>query len=388
VERVYIYGDEFGTSSLNDEDPLFISHFIYTAIAIKESNLTKSLQLREEISNKFLFGHKLKSSSKALSDKKNFQKRLDIVKEICDKLDCAIYCLIVDKQSIESEGLKYKEVFYKFFQRIFLEQIASNYSSYSVCMHNIISNKYALEMHNYLQSRNPSDLFNEYTYKMCTDDEEPLIQFADILSGSLGRIFSLSHKHQRWEEIYNALSSKLIKPEIYPNSSTRNLVYENSKHDEKLDEEIYKIVQDDGEAFLEENKDLVMRSIVEHLLFFQKISPFKLVETYELIPIIKRDTGHDITAEQLRRYIRDIRYKGVMIVTLIGKSGYKLAASKSDIINYFSHYMKYVVPMLQKVEIANNIFKGKTTGAFIPLNEDEVSILRKMIDNINKPSIG
>lgn len=385
MDRVLIYGDEFGTHSLNEEDPQFISHFIYTAIAIKESNLDKALELRNQISTKHLFGQKLKSSSKALNDKKNFQRRIDVVKEICQELDCAIYCLIVDKQSIDSEGLKFKEVFYKFFQRIFLEQFAENYKNYSVFMHNIISNQYALEMQNYLQKKRPTTLFNEYVYKMCSDEEEPLIQFADVLSGSLGRIFSISHKHNRWEELYNVISQRLIRPEIYPNSSTRNVVYGNDKNDEKLDEEIYKIVQADGEAFLETNTDRAMNCIVEHLLFFQKIAPFKLVETYELIPIIERDTGLITTPEHLRRYIRDIRYKGIMVVTLIGKSGYKLASSKSDIINYFSHYMKYVVPMLQKVEIANNIFKGKTTGDFIPLDESEVSILKKMIDNVNKP---
>ena len=164
-----------------------------------------------------------------------------------------------------------------------------------------------------------------------------------------------------------------------------NVVYENEKNDEKLDEEIFTIVQKDGERFLYENNDKIMTCIVKHLLFYQKIAPFKLVETYELIPIVKRDTKIEINQEQLRRNIRDIRYKGIMIISLVGKSGYKLASSKRDIINYFSHYMKYIVPMLQKVEIANNIFKGKTTGDFIPLNDSDVSVLKKLIDNTNKP---
>lgn len=385
MEKILIYGDEFGTHSLNDSDPQFISHFIYTAIAIKEENIEKSLKLRNELSEKFLQSQKLKSSSKALSDKKNFQRRLDLVKEMCENLDCAIYCIIIDKQSLEGKGFQYKEVFYKFFQRIFLEQLTENYNSYSIIMHNIISNKYANEMREYLISRKPSTLFNQYTYKMANDEEEPLIQFADVIAGSLGRIFSLSHQHPRWEELFEALSPKIMKPEIFPNSSTQN-IFSNNEKDEKLDLEIYKIVQQDGEKFLETDADISAKSIVEYLLFYQKIAPFKLVETYELISVIKKNTNIEISQEQLRRYIRDIRYKGVMVVTLLGKSGYKLASSKYDIIEYFSHYMKYVVPMLQKVEIANNIFKGKTTGEFVPLNESEVTFLRKLIDNINKPN--
>jgi hypothetical protein len=45
------------------------------------------------------------------------------------------------------------------------------------------------------------------------------------------------------------------------------------------------------------------------------------------------------------------------------------------------------VKSLKCIEIANNIFKGKTTGDFIPLNDNEVSVLRKILDNVNKPEI-
>ena len=386
MEKIFIYGDEFGTHSLNEEDPQFISHFIYTAFAIKESNLQNAIDLRNELSSKYLFGQKLKSSSKALNNKNNFDKRLGIIKAICS-LECAIYCLIVDKQSIDSEGLKFKETFYKFFQRIFLEQLGYNYNNYSIFMHNIINGRFALEMRDYLQSRNPSTLFNSYSYRMCTDEEEPLIQFADVLSGSLGRIFSISHKHPRWEELYNVISSKLIKPIIFPTSSKHNVFYDNNENDEKIDEEIFKIVQEDGEKFLTTNKDSIIKCIDEHLLFYQKIAPFKLVEIHELVSVINKNIGIEISQEHLRKCIRDIRYEGIMVVSIAGKSGYKLATSKNDVIDYFSHYLKYVVPMLQIVEIANNIFKGKTTGNFIPLNDSEVIILRKIIDNINKPYI-
>ena len=66
MERILIYGDEFGTHSLNQEDPQFISHFIYTAIAIKASNLQNAQNLRNEISKNYLFNQKLKSSSSDL----------------------------------------------------------------------------------------------------------------------------------------------------------------------------------------------------------------------------------------------------------------------------------------------------------------------------------
>ncbi len=51
MEKVYIFGDEFGTSTLKMNDIKNITHFIYSAIVIKESNIINALKVRENISN-------------------------------------------------------------------------------------------------------------------------------------------------------------------------------------------------------------------------------------------------------------------------------------------------------------------------------------------------
>ncbi|MEJ5266860.1 MAG: DUF3800 domain-containing protein [Bacteroidales bacterium] len=383
MEKFYIFGDEFGTHSLNDKESNNISHFIYTAIVIKESNIASARDLHLKICQDFLDGHKISSKSKALRDR-NFKRRIDILKIISNELPCSIYCLIVDKSKLDGKGFNYKEVFYKYFQKIFLGQFYSDFDEFEINMHNIISSAYATQMQNYLLKEYPNTLFNRFVYRMKSDDEEPLIQFADIIAGSLGRVFSISHRHSDWGVIYDLLKDKLVTPTFFPYHDNEYSVNE-SEESSELNKEILTIVQKDCEKFLNETRDKTMLSIVDHLLYMQRIAPTKLVETYELVESIFSQIGVKITLDQLRRHIRDIRYQGIMVVTISGKSGYKLASSKDDIINYFSHYMKYVIPMLQKVDIANNIFKGKTTGEFVPINETEVNALRKLVETLNNP---
>jgi len=66
MEKVFIFCDEFGTSTLLQNDVKNITKFVYCSIVIKESNLEKARKVRDEISQKFLFNEKIKSSSTAL----------------------------------------------------------------------------------------------------------------------------------------------------------------------------------------------------------------------------------------------------------------------------------------------------------------------------------
>lgn len=70
MEKVYIFGDEFGTSTLKNNDVKNITHFVYAAIVVKESQLENAKIVRDEISKKFFKGNILKSNSKILNKKK------------------------------------------------------------------------------------------------------------------------------------------------------------------------------------------------------------------------------------------------------------------------------------------------------------------------------
>ena len=77
MEKVFIFCDEFGTSTLLKNDLKNVTKFVYCSIVLKESNLEKARKVRDEISQIFLFNEKIKSSSKAL---KNNMRRLDCLK--------------------------------------------------------------------------------------------------------------------------------------------------------------------------------------------------------------------------------------------------------------------------------------------------------------------
>lgn len=379
MEKVYIYCDEFGTSTLKQNDVKNITKFVYSSIIIRESQLEKAKKVREEISSKLLFGQKIKSNSKRLS---NDDIRIQCLNYMYNNLGFMVHFLIVDKDKLNKDkgGLRFKEVFYKYFQNIFISELAHSFNDFEIIMHHTISEKYGAELKNYLGNRVKDNLFENYNFT--DDNSEPLIQFADLLAGSYGKCFNKDFESTINDNVINLLKR----------NSTISFFPEEKKADSKpiysqseIDEDIYQIVRADAlELFQKDETDYFQKKILELLLQYQKIAPLIYIQTYEIINYLKNHYNRDISTEQLRLIVRDIRFCGVIIASSNNKSGYKLAVNREDIYNYFNHYSKYILPMLKKVQIANDVLSKKTVGEFIPLKDFEelASLVNKIKFNI------
>ncbi len=378
MEKVYIFGDEFGTSTLKNNDVKNITHFVYTAIVIKESQLQKALKVRDEISEKFFKGNVLKSNSKLLNRKKG--TRLEVLDYLIKNLNFIVYLLVIDKAKLDKEkgGLRFKEVFYKYFQKIFVSQINNNFSDFEIHMDNLINEKYQIELKNYIAQNYQDNFFEKY--HISDDKEEPLIQLADILAGSYGRIFNTAFITDNSEAIFNMLKPITSNIIFFPyKEDSKVFVADEQK---KIDEELYNIVRNDAFDIFEIENDIIIKSVIEYLLWYQKVMPFRYIQTYEITNALKHNIGKEVSVENLRTIIKNLRFKGIIIVSSSSKSGYKLAVNKPDVHIYFGHYLNYIFPMLKKVEIANSVFLNKTVGEFIPL--EEMNELKNLVETLGK----
>lgn len=375
-EKVFIYGDEFGTSTLKSNDTKNITHFVYAAVVIKESNLDKAKEVRDFLSINYFYGKEIKSSSRIF--KKNPQQRLEILDYLVNNLNFIVYLFVIDKEKLDKDkgGLRFKEVFYKYFQRIFLSNLNNNYNDFEIHMDNLINEDYQIELKNYLAEYYQNNFFENYN--MSDDKNEPLIQLADIIAGSYGRVFNKSFYSEISDNILEILKSKTANVAFFPFEQSSNIF--NFKQEIKIDEEILNIVSSDASEILLKNDDLIINDIIEYLLWNQKVNPFQYAQTYEIIGAVKYNTGKILSIESLRTIIKELRFKGMIIVSSSSKSGYKLAVNKADVYTYFKHYLNYIIPMLKKVEIANSIFMNKTVGDFTPL--EEMNELKELVSTL------
>ncbi|GGW49904.1 DUF3800 domain-containing protein [Arenibacter certesii] len=370
-EKVYIYGDEFGTSSMNLQAQNEVSHFVYSAIVVSESNLDKAYEVRDYISKNFFQGQRIRSKSRAI---KNIDKRLKALQYLSNNLDFKIYTVIVDKSKIKSEGLQIKEIFYKYFQKIFTSNIISDYQIFEIYVDELISEQYKNEMYAYLNNRlSIQSLFSNY--RMVDDKNEVLVQLADLVAGSLGRVFAHSHYVKEASEIVDVLIGKMTPPEYFP---YRYQVPVKTKSIDSSSELVTRFVIQDAMNYINQRPKADAKiDLLKFLYFCFKIDPNQFVDVHSIQGSLSR-LHRNITVEQIRVLIRDLRYDGILVVTAAGRSGYKLAKNESDISAYFNHYLNYVKPMLRKMEVANNKLKKLDVDNNL-MDSQEFLLLKQLI---------
>ncbi len=380
--KAYIYFDEFGNSHLDTESKKgTFSHFIYTAVVIDEKDIHKTTDLRKKISQKYRQGSPLKSS------KLSIYNRLEIISEF-KEMDFGIFSLVVDKRKIDNINLEDKTVFYKFFQRLFLTQFVDRYERFEIYFDKIGDERFRESLRSYISRKvfEPTLFQPDRLYKIVDDKyEEPLVQIADFFSGCVGKVFCVSHKDMDADSIFEEINHNLY-VDFYPYVSTSYLGEYSQFIDEKdkrVGELCINIVLDyigSEEATIEEIE------LLKHLLLIYKTNPNRLCETYELVRIIKR-VNNKATKEHLRELISHLRYKGLIIVSIEGKYGYKIPNKKNDLVGFFNRYLKSIVPMLRKMGIANKTIKKEYFDIDIFKENENFELIQKFINVLDYSEI-
>ncbi|CAD0218300.1 DUF3800 domain-containing protein [Chryseobacterium sp. JV274] len=361
-----IFIDEFGNTHLDLSKKGTFSHFIYTSVIIKETDTEKARKILKEICFKYRLGDDLKSKN---IKSKNFKKRKDILIEFLEKLDFVVDVMVVDKSNLSGDGLKIKKTFYKYFQSLFVEKYNNIYESYSINADKV-GEEFKIELQDYVRKKSISrDLFNpDRNFEIFDDKDEKLIQIADFISGCLGKVFCTSHFDKQYIELFNLLHAR-TSISYFPFESYITKEIENKP---ELDRQIMKMNYQLIEKFFDSSKSEKSKEkarLLEYLRFQSELNPNRLVSTRELL-IYLNNFFPNIKNERIRTLIRDLRYEGLFIVSHSGKPGYKLATKYSDVSEHFNHFLKYVVPMLQKVKILNQTLSQNSFNDINPIEKD------------------
>ena len=371
--------DEFGNTHLDLSKGGTFSHFIYTSVIIKDTDTEKAYTLITEICRKYKLGTELKSSN---IKGKAFHKRKNILIELLEKLDFIVDIMVIDKSKISSNGLKTKQIFYKYFQSLFVSKYNNIYESYSIFADKV-GEEFMFELQTFVRKKSISrDLFNpDRTFEIFDDKKEKLIQLADFISGCLGKVFCTSHFDERHIELFNLLKSR-TSIEYFPFQSFITKEIENQS---ELDKEILKMNYQLIEKFFKNTKaqkNQEKARLLEYLRFQSELNPNKLVSTNELL-LYLNNFFPNIKSERIRTIIRDLRYEGLFIVSHSGKPGYKLATKYSDVSEHFNHFLKYIIPMLQKVKILNETLSFNSFNNINPIEKDpNMQRLKELTGNI------
>ena len=142
MERMYAFTDEYGAFGYDLDNPNVSTHFIITAVIVKESDLEAYMVGAEAIRKKYFQTGEIKSS-KLGPDKHN--RRMLILQEIA-ALPMCFLTICIDKRScienMNSKGWQYKGTFYKFMNNIVHRELRQAYSKLTIVADEVGTNAF------------------------------------------------------------------------------------------------------------------------------------------------------------------------------------------------------------------------------------------------------
>lgn len=381
-ESACIYIDEFGTPELDTSKPGVSRYFIYAAVIIPKSSLAEAKELHSKIL-KNDFQNKYIKSAHIGNDKSGFAKYVNSFTAL-KSLKHNVVALVVDKEGINGvKGLSFKQVFIKYFQRLLSESFFDSYEEFHICADKTGYPEFSKSLEQYMRDTGGVEptLFSNNTFRTAEDlTEEPLLQLADLYAGALGRYYCNPTEENRAKVIHDIIKSR-ISIEWYPKDSI-SLFAATNGFDSSFDYKLFEISIHTAQKYIDENPD--DKTGIELLLYLiqeSHLNPRRHISSKELKEYL---CAHGIEIGDPIIKISSLRDKGVVIISPIGKKGYKFPTSQKELAEFYNRLSCNVLPQLKRGFILNDVLLRRSFGDYNVLADPEFNVLKSLCDIVNK----
>lgn len=386
MERVYAFTDEYGAFGWEIENSSVSTHFIITAIIVKESNLDEFNEKMESIRAKYFQTGEIKSKKIG----SNHSRRSTIISSLQD-VPFDIFTVCIDKKkcldNMSMQGLQFKKSFYKFMNNIVHKELRRAFEKITVVADEIGNNDYMKSFCEYvIKHQDMPNFFGNADFSFQSSANNVGIQLADLISGTLAYAYDNHKKDINAPNYIQMLQSKIIRIELYPKTYD-NYVLENSAIAEDYDEDIAKLCFAQAVSFVEhygneediETKGQVI--VLQYLLFrFMNNDTRGYIYTQELKKQLANTELYNISDSAFRmKIIGKLRDKGVIIAS--SQKGYKIPSKQSELYDFINHDAKIVIPMLERLKKCRDLVKLSTVNSLDLLEHSEYKQLRYYFDN-------
>lgn len=375
----YIFIDEYGTPDLEIDKNGVEPFLIYAAVVVEESELDNARYVLDSIHNKFFSQNRYLKSSSIKNDDNGYAKTINILTEL-KRLKHYIYAVIVDKKDINQQsGLSYKTVFIKFFNRIIAQHISNENVDVHICFDKTGYVEFQNELRVYMDKYGfGPTLFSNNTYTLSDDKtEEPILQIADFYAGTLGKYYCGKFDENKAKVINEGFIKKIASIQWFPQYAIPMFAVDTA-FDSDYNEEITKIALASAEKYLNTNSnDTVGCELILYILQETRRNPLRYISSKEIKTNLK---NHNVEISDPIVKISELRSKGVLIISPIGKKGYKLPNNEQEIAEFYNRLIGNVVPQLKRCFILNNVLLEESNATYNLLASPEFELLSQLCE--------
>lgn len=385
MERIYAFTDESGAFGWDLDNMDVSTHFVISAIIVRESNLPSLRLSVEAVRKKHFQTGEMKSSHVG----KNHNRRKRIIADLLP-LPFAIFSIVFDKRQLsEAKGLRYKPSFYKFMNNIVHKELRRAFPILTIVADEIGGSEYMKSFSKYVEERQDiPNLLGEAQFFFENSNNDVLIQLADFISGTIATEHDIHRKTPDNPSYHKILDKKITRIELYPKTFETYTV-ENSALAEGYDKKIATLCLKQAVEFINKNENnddeetQAQIIILKYLLFrFMNNDLRAYIPTKELKKQLAFTHFADISTQTFRtRIIGKLRDSGVIISGSSAKKGYKIPAKESELFDFINHGTTIIMPMLERLKKCRDLVKLGTENELDLFDKTEYSTLKKYFDD-------
>ncbi len=387
--RLFAFVDESGTNALNTEKDGVSKFFICAAVIIEEKDLESARERLLKIrKGNFFQGKEIKS--KTIGGKAH--KRIEVLSQIMD-IDFRYIAQIIDKERIyKDSGLQYKKSFYKFINRMLYSRLSHTGLELQIIADGLGNKDFMDSFDDYLAERVTSFL-SPVQHDFADSKEEPLIQLADIIAGSLAYCFEPSKQSDRSSEFHQLLKTKELEVTYWPLPINDVNLNSNADDEKSLNDKLQYSSLNRAQSYIDkyrDNKEYQLEVATLRRLLYLKVSESDANKQWQyrgqLIKHLEDLGKGKIKSRQFTtKIIGRLRSKGILISSSQQK-GYCLVTTLNDFRSYIYHDQKIIIPMLKKLIKGRNAIKQDVKIDIM----DSVDFigLKSIVDNVEVAETG
>lgn len=385
MERIHAYIDESGAYGFDFSKEANSTHFIITAVTVKESDIPQVEEAVKKLITVFGFKNGEIKSSKI---KANYRRRTNLIGEII-KLPIKAFILVVDKRKIyKDSGIsKNKKVFYKFLNDLLYSELRRNFNKINIEADSTGTNTFQSEFYKYVRSKEqPLSLFDEFEFSMTDSKGSVIVQLADLISGSL----SYKYEESKILKAHNIDYLKRLSPIIlmlkeFP-LEYEKFIEEEVKYDASFNKTIFDIAYRRAQDFIinaKEDDDTIVseqKFVLEYLMFrFINNKTHRYIGTRELIGALENAGFKRRSIASFRmQIIAKLRDHRVIISS--SQQGYKLPSTVDELCEYITHTKTIIMPMISRLKKCIEVVKMGSNGDINLFDLPQYTELRSLLE--------
>ncbi len=390
---LHIFVDESGQHDLDTKKRGASNLYVCVAVVLTQPQVSEADAAMKAISLAHFGGTEVKSVKVGAKHR----RRIRILQDI-SKIAFAYYALVIDKASLERDsGFQYKDSYYKAIHDMLFDRVCRPGVQTRVTVDRYGGGEFAASFREYLATKDYPPLFTHvYPPEFKDSEDEPLIQLADFVAGTLSYCLDEDKRSEHVEDFRACIADKQIGIKGWPLRRVQSLsppLAAEAGIDAIIRASSTGSADDFVRRFEDDKKDLDRRmqaAALAHLLFLVEYDPdpgHHTVHAKALIDHLKRLGFPDLVDAQLRsRVIGPLRDAGMLISS--NPVGYRIATSSADLNEHVQYMQSMVEPMIGRLCRAREAVSIATANKHDILALAEFASLKAIVDAFADQAVG